>query len=538
MPIGVRALVVAACAALALPAGASAFTGYDPDNVTFSPAATADLSVGSGNCTFDTNLGTISGTGCPSARGGGANNTSVDGIGVYVLPSNMPGLQPDTMEFVMNSLTAASGATITKTGSNNLVIATYHDLTLNTGASVDVDGLGEAGGDPGDAGGGPGGGDHSVSSNCPVSGGGGSFGGLGGDGGNGVPSGGTYGSTDQSTYLNDGSGGGGSGTGTGCGAVGGGNGGGGIGLVAMGTLTIDGSVSADGTPTAPTDDLHDQGGPGGGSGGAILLISPHLVLANQSVAQAKGGYGYSTDKEFGSGGGGGSGGRITAVSDLTSNPFNFVATAGGLGGMADDGAGIGLDGGQGNGGSLGALAYVTVTGPSSKQAGQSAAFTAAAAAGHATFAWDFGDGATGTGANASHSYSAAGHYTVTATATITDSGQTVSGTRSINVTAKPATQPPPTTPATPAMPATPSQPVVHCVVPKLSGLSLRAARKKLSRAHCKLGKVKKPRLKKSQRHARLVVSRQSQRAGKKLANRASVSLTLAPKKPKHRKHRH
>jgi len=75
-------------------------------------------------------------------------------------------------------------------------------------------------------------------------------------------------------------------------------------------------------------------------------------------------------------------------------------------------------------------------------------------------------------------------------------------------------------------------------VPKLSGLSLSAARKKLTRAHCKLGKVRKPRLTKSQRHARLVVSRQSQRAGKKLANRASVSLTLAPKKPKHRKHRH
>jgi hypothetical protein len=347
-----------------------------------------------------------------------------------------------------------------------------------------------------------------------------------------VPSGGTYGSTNQSTLLGDGSGGGGAGTGSGCGTVGGGNGGGGVGLIAMGALTVNGSVSANGTPTSATS-LSNQGGPGGGSGGAILFMTPHLVLANQSVAQAKGGFGYSTDTlADASGGGGGSGGRITAVSDQASNPFNFLATSGGLGGVTTSG-GVGLNGGEANGGSLGALPFLTVSGPSSKPAGQSASFSSSNAAGTATFAWDFGDGGTGSGASAAHTYTTPGPHTVTVTATMDDSGQTISAHRSINITAASNTTPP-VTPVTPVV--TTTTPAVQCVVPRLKGLSLSDARKKLSRAHCKLGKVKKPRLKKSQRKLKLIVSGQSQKVANHLANGTAVNVTLAPKKPKRRKH--
>jgi PKD repeat protein len=53
-----------------------------------------------------------------------------------------------------------------------------------------------------------------------------------------------------------------------------------------------------------------------------------------------------------------------------------------------------------------------------------------------SYAWTFGDGATGTGASPSHTYAAAGTYTVGLTAT-DDTGATASSTRSVTVTAPP-----------------------------------------------------------------------------------------------------
>ncbi len=64
-----------------------------------------------------------------------------------------------------------------------------------------------------------------------------------------------------------------------------------------------------------------------------------------------------------------------------------------------------------------------------------------------SFAWDFGDGATGTGATTSHEYSAAGTYTVTLTVTDND-GATGSATVDVTVTA--ANQPPTAVIASPA----------------------------------------------------------------------------------------
>jgi PKD repeat protein len=56
----------------------------------------------------------------------------------------------------------------------------------------------------------------------------------------------------------------------------------------------------------------------------------------------------------------------------------------------------------------------------------------------ASYAWDFGDGATGTGATVSHTYQSAGTYT--ATLTVTDAaGSTAQATATIDVTAPPLT---------------------------------------------------------------------------------------------------
>jgi hypothetical protein len=65
---------------------------------------------------------------------------------------------------------------------------------------------------------------------------------------------------------------------------------------------------------------------------------------------------------------------------------------------------------------------------------------------------------------------------------------------------------------------------LRCVVPRLSGDSLAAARRVLAKAHCALGKVRRPRT----RHGALVVAKQSVRRGRKLANGAKVAVTLRP----------
>jgi hypothetical protein len=65
---------------------------------------------------------------------------------------------------------------------------------------------------------------------------------------------------------------------------------------------------------------------------------------------------------------------------------------------------------------------------------------------------------------------------------------------------------------------------LRCVVPRLGGDSLAAARRALARAHCGLGKVTWPRA----HHGKLVVGAQGVRSGRKLADAAKVSVTLRP----------
>lgn len=99
--------------------------------------------------------------------------------------------------------------------------------------------------------------------------------------------------------------------------------------------------------------------------------------------------------------------------------------------------------------------------------------------------------------------------------------------------ALPPTPPPPPLPPPPAAPSTPSAPVVKCKVPKLKGKTLSEAKRALSHAHCKLGKVKKPK----HAHGKLVVKSSSPSAGKTLAANAKVGVTLAKPKP-HKKKKH
>jgi hypothetical protein len=65
---------------------------------------------------------------------------------------------------------------------------------------------------------------------------------------------------------------------------------------------------------------------------------------------------------------------------------------------------------------------------------------------------------------------------------------------------------------------------VRCLVPRLRGDSLAAARSSLGKAHCTLGKISGPR----ERQRELVVSTQSVRAGRRLARGAAVAVKLGP----------
>ena len=78
-------------------------------------------------------------------------------------------------------------------------------------------------------------------------------------------------------------------------------------------------------------------------------------------------------------------------------------------------------------------------------------------------------------------------------------------------------------------PATATWTVLVCKVPKLANLTLARARRALSKAHCKLGKVVKPRRPKRGRPPALVVRSFSPKAGAIRADGAKVKLTLGPK---------
>ncbi len=71
--------------------------------------------------------------------------------------------------------------------------------------------------------------------------------------------------------------------------------------------------------------------------------------------------------------------------------------------------------------------------------------------------------------------------------------------------------------------------VAICVVPSLRGDTLSVANHALAKAHCRLGKVSRPR----HHHEKIVVTRQDPRPGETLQVRGRVTLTLSAKHASH-----
>jgi hypothetical protein len=141
--------------------------------------------------------------------------------------------------------------------------------------------------------------------------------------------------------------------------------------------------------------------------------------------------------------------------------------------------------------------------------------------------WSFGDGASATGTAPSHSFAAPGTYTVTVSAT-NARGVSSSTARIVRVGPAPAPAPPGVGPPT----VKPPPVVKRCVVPRLTGKTLTAAKKSLNSAKCALGKVTRPRKK---TRATLIVTKQT-KAGTKLSATGKVSLTLGRKPKKKTRH--
>jgi hypothetical protein len=69
----------------------------------------------------------------------------------------------------------------------------------------------------------------------------------------------------------------------------------------------------------------------------------------------------------------------------------------------------------------------------------------------------------------------------------------------------------------------------QCIVPRLKGDSLNAARAALRKDHCGLGRVSRP----ASHRRPLVVTTQSARAGSELSGGAAIAVKLGPAKAKH-----
>jgi PKD domain len=123
----------------------------------------------------------------------------------------------------------------------------------------------------------------------------------------------------------------------------------------------------------------------------------------------------------------------------------------------------------------------------------------------------FGDGASTLGASASHSYAKPGTYTIRAIAT-DGSGNTGTGTAQIVVSGS----------------APGSSAAKRCVVSKVIGKTLAAARRAITRDGCRVGHVSRPRRGRHAKPAKLVVRSQSPRPGRRVALGTKVNLTLGP----------
>lgn len=236
------------------------------------------------NTTFTSGISVVQNTSRLALLGNGVNwtgstltvSTGTNGISIPPSITNKPYFSGNIS--ISNTLNHTDND---DTHDYSLILRSGGNITVESGAVVDLNGLGYWGGWLSTAGSGPGGGATAASS-----GGGGGHGGAGGNASSGALGGSANGDALNPTSL--GSGGGGDSDAFA------GDGGGAVELAAAGTLTITGTVRANA--------LNGGGnGSGGGAGGSVKLIAG--TIAGNGAIQATGGNGTS-------GGGCGGGGRL------------------------------------------------------------------------------------------------------------------------------------------------------------------------------------------------------------------------------------
>jgi uncharacterized repeat protein (TIGR01451 family) len=212
----------------------------------------------------------------------------------------------DNATLILNSNTSASGFRGIR------IIA--ETITVESGSSISADGKGYG---PAS---GPGAGGRWSGGSVAIGGGGG-YGGNGGNGKNGYGEGGTaYGSLTMPTDL-------GSGGGNGGGA--GGAGGGAVWLDISGTLTVNGTISANGDHGV----ANHYGGDGGGGSGGSIYITTDTFTGNGTILALGGAGAWWLHP-----GGGGGGGRI-AIYCTTDSYTGTMSARGGASGYQYGGAG-------------------------------------------------------------------------------------------------------------------------------------------------------------------------------------------------------
>ncbi len=210
----------------------------------------------------------------------------------------------------------------TSTHTYSLILSTSGSVTIT--GTINVDDKGYAGGTSGSADGkGPGGGLDGASNDAPGAG-------HGGTGGNGatVNGGASYGNLSSPTDL--GSGGGGTSSSS---FNNGGNGGGAVKITASsGTVTVNGTITANGSTGFSACCNYA----GGGSGGSIWIIAN--TLAGSGTVRANGGAGGSGGAGESNNGGAGAGGRIQLTYSSDTSSITKLAFDGGNNGANRRGA--------------------------------------------------------------------------------------------------------------------------------------------------------------------------------------------------------
>ncbi len=229
-----------------------------------------------------------------------------------------------TDNILFDDVTVHSGATMThdtntSTPENTLGITCSGDFTLETGAVIDVTGKGYTYDQ------GPGKGTQTTSSS--YGGGGAAYGGNGARGYNNVSGGTAYGSISDPTDLGSGGGS------TYNNSYGNGSpGGGAVYLNIAGTLTLNGTIRANGADVTSGSSTRCGGG---GSGGSVKLVADTISgTETGAMIEAKGGNRYSNYY-----GGGGGGGRVALIANTTCSYAGQFDLSGGQGYYDYGGAG-------------------------------------------------------------------------------------------------------------------------------------------------------------------------------------------------------